>query len=163
MRLEELEFARVMPLVCLLPPASTMFASELSESRLAYAMENILVTVVDDMFDVGGSMEEMDNFITLIDKYQNSHAHALHMMHHFVPTDRQMSINYIYLYIYKSVVVGGTRTKKLASAPRAWRLFSAPSTTPATSSESRPRQCRTAASSTTSSSSYVSFDRDHFS
>jgi len=69
MRPEELEFARVMPLVCLLPPASTMFASELSEARLAYAMENILVTVVDDMFDVGGSMEEMDNFITLIDKW----------------------------------------------------------------------------------------------
>jgi len=68
MRLEELEFARVMPLVCLLPPASTMFPSELSEARLAYAMENILVTVVDDMFDVGGSKEELDNFITLIDK-----------------------------------------------------------------------------------------------
>jgi len=69
MRLEELEFARVMPLVCLLPPASTMFPSELSEARLAYAMENILVTVVDDMFDVGGSKEELDNFITLIDKW----------------------------------------------------------------------------------------------
>jgi len=68
MRLEELQFARVMPLVCYLPPASTMFRSELSEARDAYAIKNILVTVVDDMFDVGGSKEELDNFITLIDK-----------------------------------------------------------------------------------------------
>ena len=53
MRLDELEFARVMPLVCWLPPASTMFPSELSEARLAYGMKNILVIVVDELFDVG--------------------------------------------------------------------------------------------------------------
>ncbi|PAN20858.1 hypothetical protein PAHAL_3G415900 [Panicum hallii] len=69
MRLDELEFARLMPLVCLLPPASTMFPSELSEARLAYAMELILVTIVDDLFDVGGSKEEMENLVTLIEKW----------------------------------------------------------------------------------------------
>ena len=69
MRLDELEFARVMPLVCWLPPASTMFPSELSEARLAYGMKNILVTIVDDLFDVGGSKEELENLVTLIEKY----------------------------------------------------------------------------------------------
>ena len=74
MRLEELQFARVMPLVCYLPPTSTMFRSELSEARDAYGMENILVTVVDDFFDIGASKEEMENLVALIEKYRNSHA-----------------------------------------------------------------------------------------
>jgi len=74
MRLEELQFARVMPLVCYLPPASTMFRSELSEARDAYAIKNILVTVVDDFFDIGASKEEMENLVALIEKYRNSHA-----------------------------------------------------------------------------------------
>ena len=73
MRLDELEFARaMMPLVYLLVPASSMYAAELSDARLAYAMEIILVTPVDDLFDVGGSREEMENLVTLIEKYQNS-------------------------------------------------------------------------------------------
>ena len=73
MRLDELEFARaMMPLVCRLVPACTMYPPELSDARLAYAMEIILVTTVDDLFDVGGSKEEMENLVTLIEKYQNS-------------------------------------------------------------------------------------------
>ena len=51
-----------------------MFRSELSEARDAYGMENILVTVVDDFFDIGASKEEMENLVTLIEKYRNSHA-----------------------------------------------------------------------------------------
>jgi len=74
MRLEELQFARGMPLVCYLPPASTMFRSELSEARDAYALENILVTVVDDFFHTRASKEEMENLVALIEKYRNSHA-----------------------------------------------------------------------------------------
>ena len=73
MRLDELEFARaMMPLVCRLAPACTMYPPELSDARLAYAMEIILVTTVDDLFDVGGSKEEMENLVRLIEKYQNS-------------------------------------------------------------------------------------------
>jgi len=70
MRLDDLEFARaMMPLVCLFIPASTMYPPELSDARLAYAMEIILVTTVDDLFDVGGSKEEMENLVTLIEKW----------------------------------------------------------------------------------------------
>ncbi|RLN29794.1 ent-kaur-16-ene synthase, chloroplastic-like [Panicum miliaceum] len=52
-RLDELDYARVMPLICLLPSASTMFPAELSEARIAAAKTNILATIVDDLFDVG--------------------------------------------------------------------------------------------------------------
>ncbi|RLN30469.1 ent-kaur-16-ene synthase, chloroplastic-like [Panicum miliaceum] len=52
MRLDELDYARVMPLTCLFPSASTMFPTEMSEARIVAAKTNILATIVDDLFDV---------------------------------------------------------------------------------------------------------------
>ncbi|KAG2621139.1 hypothetical protein PVAP13_3NG220889 [Panicum virgatum] len=68
-RLDELDYARVMPLICLLPSASTMFPAELSEARIVAAKTNILATIVDDLFDVGESREEMENLVTLIEMW----------------------------------------------------------------------------------------------
>ena len=68
-RLDELDYARVMPLICLFPSASTMFPAELSEARIVAAKTNILATIVDDLFDVGESREEMENLVTLIEMY----------------------------------------------------------------------------------------------
>jgi ent-kaurene synthase len=31
----------------------------------------VLTTVVDDFFDVGGSKEELENLISLVEKYNN--------------------------------------------------------------------------------------------
>ncbi|OEL35632.1 Ent-pimara-8(14),15-diene synthase [Dichanthelium oligosanthes] len=69
-RLDELEFVKVMPLPVLFSAAATMFPSELSEARVAWSKNSILVTAVDDLFDVVGSREEMENFVALIDKWE---------------------------------------------------------------------------------------------
>ncbi|KAL6640146.1 hypothetical protein ACP70R_021995 [Stipagrostis hirtigluma subsp. patula] len=49
--------------------ASTVFPSELSDARLAWIKDVILTIVLDDFFDGGGSTEELENLITLIEKY----------------------------------------------------------------------------------------------
>jgi hypothetical protein len=69
MRLDELDYARVMPLTCLFPSAATMFPAEMSEARIAAAKTNILATIVDDLFDVRESREEMENLVALIEMH----------------------------------------------------------------------------------------------
>uniref|UniRef100_A0A0D9X6J6 Uncharacterized protein n=1 Tax=Leersia perrieri TaxID=77586 RepID=A0A0D9X6J6_9ORYZ len=68
-RLDKLKFARVMPLHTLFSAAATMFPAELSEARIAWSQNSLLTTVADDLLDSGGSREEMENFIALIDKW----------------------------------------------------------------------------------------------
>jgi hypothetical protein len=46
-----------------------MFPPELSEARMAWSKNSILTTAVDDLFDVAGSREEIENLVALIDKY----------------------------------------------------------------------------------------------
>ena len=69
MRLDKLDYARVMPLICLFPSAATMFPAEMSEVRIVATKTNILATIVDDLFDVGESREEMENLVTLIEMH----------------------------------------------------------------------------------------------
>jgi len=69
MRLDKLDYARVMPLICLFPSAATMFPAEMSEVRIVATKTNILATIVDDLFDVGESREEMENLVTLIEMW----------------------------------------------------------------------------------------------
>jgi hypothetical protein len=57
-----------MPLQALLTAVSPLFRSELSDARIAWSQNSVLVTAVDDLFDGGGSMEEMRNFVALIEK-----------------------------------------------------------------------------------------------
>nr|CAB3484567.1 unnamed protein product [Digitaria exilis] len=68
-RLDELEFARVLPLQVLFSAAATMFPSELSEARLAWSKNSILTTVMDDLFDIVGSREELENLVALVDRW----------------------------------------------------------------------------------------------
>ncbi|KAG8058951.1 hypothetical protein GUJ93_ZPchr0002g23546 [Zizania palustris] len=68
-RLDELKFARIMPLITLFSTAATMFPSELSDARIAWAQNSVLTTAVDDLFDGVGSMEELENFVALIEKW----------------------------------------------------------------------------------------------
>uniref|UniRef100_A0A0D9VHC7 Uncharacterized protein n=1 Tax=Leersia perrieri TaxID=77586 RepID=A0A0D9VHC7_9ORYZ len=67
--LYELKFARLMPLNAIFSSAATMFPPELSDARIAWSQNSLLTTAVDDLFDVGGSIEEMENFVALIDKW----------------------------------------------------------------------------------------------
>uniref|UniRef100_J3KUM1 Terpene synthase metal-binding domain-containing protein n=1 Tax=Oryza brachyantha TaxID=4533 RepID=J3KUM1_ORYBR len=69
-RLDELKFARVLPLQSFLCAVAPLFRQELSDARVAWAQNVILTAVVDDFFDGGGSMEEMRNLVALIDKWQ---------------------------------------------------------------------------------------------
>ncbi|KEH34009.1 Ent-kaurene synthase [Medicago truncatula] len=64
-RLDKLKFARQKQAYCYFIGAATLFSPELSDSRLALAKSTVLVTVVDDFFDVGSSEEEQLNIIQL--------------------------------------------------------------------------------------------------
>ena len=46
-----------------------MFPAQLSEARIAWSMSSVLTTIVDDLFDTGESMEELQNLATLFDLY----------------------------------------------------------------------------------------------
>nr|AZB50370.1 terpene synthase 2 [Nepeta racemosa] len=66
-RLDELKFARSKSAYCYFSAAATFFAPELSDARMSWAKSGVLTTVVDDFFDVGGSMEELKNLIQLVE------------------------------------------------------------------------------------------------
>ncbi|KAL5214151.1 hypothetical protein ABZP36_003303 [Zizania latifolia] len=68
-RLDQLQFARQKLTYCYLSAASTIFPPELSEARISWSKNGVLTTVVDDFFDVGGSKEELENLITLVEKW----------------------------------------------------------------------------------------------
>ncbi|PIN08369.1 Ent-kaurene synthase [Handroanthus impetiginosus] len=66
-RLDELKFARRKSAYCYFSAAATSFAPELSDARMSWAKNAVLTTVVDDFFDVGGSLEELKNLIKLVE------------------------------------------------------------------------------------------------
>ncbi|KAK4398767.1 Ent-kaurene synthase TSP4, chloroplastic [Sesamum angolense] len=68
-RLDELKFARRKSAYCYFSAAATFFAPELSDARMSWAKNGVLTTVVDDFFDVGGSMEELKNLIHLVEAW----------------------------------------------------------------------------------------------
>uniref|UniRef100_A0A0E0BSX6 Terpene synthase N-terminal domain-containing protein n=1 Tax=Oryza glumipatula TaxID=40148 RepID=A0A0E0BSX6_9ORYZ len=67
-RLDELKFARVMPLIVHFISTATMFAPELADARMVLCQTSLLVTVYDDFFDCPEtSREEKENYIALIE------------------------------------------------------------------------------------------------
>lgn len=66
-RLDELKFARSKSAYCYFSAAATIFSPELSDARMSWAKNGVLTTVVDDFFDVGGSVEELKNLIQLVE------------------------------------------------------------------------------------------------
>ncbi|XP_052137658.1 ent-sandaracopimara-8(14),15-diene synthase, chloroplastic-like [Oryza glaberrima] len=71
-RLDELKFARVMPLIVHFISTATMFAPELADARMALSQTSLLVTVYDDFFDCPEtSREEKENYIALVEKWDN--------------------------------------------------------------------------------------------
>lgn len=67
-KLDQLEFARQKLSYCYFSTAATLFSPEMCDARMSWAKNSVLTTVVDDFFDVGGSKEELENLITLIEK-----------------------------------------------------------------------------------------------
>ncbi|XP_062185338.1 ent-kaur-16-ene synthase, chloroplastic-like [Phragmites australis] len=72
-RLDQLQFARQRLTYCYLSAAATIFAPQLSNARISWAKNGVLTTVVDDFFDVGGSKEELQNLISLVEKWHEHH------------------------------------------------------------------------------------------
>ncbi|KAM3369712.1 hypothetical protein ACQJBY_017534 [Aegilops geniculata] len=68
-KLDQLLFARQRATYCYLAAAATMFPPELSDARISWAKNSILVNIVDDFFDVAGSREELENLVELIEKW----------------------------------------------------------------------------------------------
>jgi acyclic sesquiterpene synthase len=68
-RLDQLPFARQKLAYFYLPAVGTMFPPEMSDARIFWAQNGVLTTVVDDFFDVGGSKEELDSLVRLVEMY----------------------------------------------------------------------------------------------
>nr|XP_051218985.1 ent-kaur-16-ene synthase, chloroplastic-like [Lolium perenne] len=68
-RIDQLQFARQKQAYCYLSASGTMFTPELSEARISFAKTSVLITIVDDFFDVAGSTEEIENLISLVEKW----------------------------------------------------------------------------------------------
>lgn len=68
-RLDRLKFARQKTAYCYFSAAATLFSPELSDARISWAKNAVLTTVVDDFFDIGASLLELENLIQLVEKY----------------------------------------------------------------------------------------------
>nr|QWB49553.1 terpene synthase 22 [Aquilaria sinensis]WBO38706.1 terpene synthase 35 [Aquilaria agallochum] len=78
-RLDRLKFARQKLTYCYFSAAATICSPELFDARISWAKNGVLTTVVDDFFDVGGSKEELENLIQLIEKFDSTagiHCHS---------------------------------------------------------------------------------------
>ncbi|CAI0379007.1 unnamed protein product [Linum tenue] len=67
-KLDKLSFARQKLGYCYFSAAATIYAPELSDARISWTKNGVLTTVVDDFFDVAGSMEELINLVQLLEK-----------------------------------------------------------------------------------------------
>nr|CAE05202.3 OSJNBa0070C17.9 [Oryza sativa Japonica Group] len=71
-RLDQLQFARQKLDYFYFSAAATIFTPELSDVRILWAKNGVLTTVVDDFFDVGGSKEELENLVALVEKWDKN-------------------------------------------------------------------------------------------
>uniref|UniRef100_A0A0D9VHD1 Uncharacterized protein n=1 Tax=Leersia perrieri TaxID=77586 RepID=A0A0D9VHD1_9ORYZ len=70
-RLDQLKFARQKITYCYLSGAATVFPPEMSDARTSWAKTAWLTAVVDDLLDVGGSKEERENIMELVEKWDD--------------------------------------------------------------------------------------------
>lgn len=54
---------------CYFSGSSVLSSPELSDARITWAKASFLVIIVDDFFDVEGSVEELVNMIQCVEKY----------------------------------------------------------------------------------------------
>ncbi|KAL6651356.1 hypothetical protein ACP70R_010281 [Stipagrostis hirtigluma subsp. patula] len=72
-RLDQLPFARQKHTYFYLSAAGTIFPTEFSDARILWAKNGALTTIVDDFFDVGGSKEELQNLVKLVEMWDDHH------------------------------------------------------------------------------------------
>lgn len=57
--------------------AAASFASpELSDARMSWAKNSALIGIIDDLYDVRGSVEEKENLIQLVELYVINHPYT---------------------------------------------------------------------------------------
>ncbi|KAK9271287.1 hypothetical protein L1049_026877 [Liquidambar formosana] len=76
--LDHLKFARQKMTYAYFSIASVLFSPEFSDARISWAKNSVLVTLVDDLFDVGGSREELLNIMELVEKWDEHSAIGFH-------------------------------------------------------------------------------------
>lgn len=69
-RLDQLQFARQKLTYSYLSAAAAICPPELCDVRISWTKNCVLTSVVDDLFDVRGSKEELENLISLVEKYK---------------------------------------------------------------------------------------------
>lgn len=80
-RLDKLKFARQKTAYCYFSAASFLSSPDLSDARISWAKSSILTTVIDDFFDVGGSMDELVNFVHIIEKYIHNTSNYIYILY----------------------------------------------------------------------------------
>ncbi|KAM3370967.1 hypothetical protein ACQJBY_018366 [Aegilops geniculata] len=68
-RLDQLQFARPKLTYCYLSASATIFPPELSDARSTWTKISVLTSITDDFFDDGGSREELENLVALVEKW----------------------------------------------------------------------------------------------
>ncbi|KAK9051395.1 hypothetical protein SSX86_028022 [Deinandra increscens subsp. villosa] len=68
-KLDQLKFARQKTAYCYFSVAATLPSPKLSDARISWAKNGILTTVVDDFFDVGGTIDELANLIQCVERW----------------------------------------------------------------------------------------------
>nr|WJJ50356.1 diterpene synthase 2 [Cephalotaxus harringtonia] len=65
----DLHFARQKLVYCYFSVASTLFSPEMSAARIVWTKNAVLTTVIDDFYDVGGSIEELHYFLEAVRRW----------------------------------------------------------------------------------------------
>ncbi|KAH9310981.1 hypothetical protein KI387_026016, partial [Taxus chinensis] len=65
----DLHFARQKLVYCYFSVASTLFSPEMSAARIAWTKNAVLTTVIDDFYDVGGSIPELQCFLEAVNRW----------------------------------------------------------------------------------------------
>ncbi|ONM14042.1 kaurene synthase2 [Zea mays] len=102
-RLDQLPFVRQNLAYFLLSAAGCMYSPELSEARTLCAKNGALITVVDDFFDVGGSKEELENLVMLVELWDEHRKIEFYSEH----------VEIIFSSIYNSVNQYGAKASLL--------------------------------------------------
>ncbi|KAH7843080.1 hypothetical protein Vadar_012437 [Vaccinium darrowii] len=89
-RLDKLKFTRQKTAYCYFSTAATLFSPELSDARISWAKNGVLATVVDDFFDIGGSLLELDNLIQLVEKHVSLHSFVRSIFYSWLDLLRSM-------------------------------------------------------------------------
>ena len=65
---EELKFARDQPLKCYMWPMAIIPDPRLSEQRIELTKPISLIYIIDDIFDVGGTLDELTLFTEAVNR-----------------------------------------------------------------------------------------------